>query len=446
MVACCRGAAVLIKRMNDADIAKRDNFGRTLLYQAAAGAMHTGDLAQLEILKLLLSRMKESDINAVDIHNDTALHYAVRVSTSQFVALLAAHSDVYMVNARGFTAMQEASRAMKLGMVKALLPFMTNDEGDSNVDTGGHVAKFNDIDVLRDLLSNIPYHDVYSVKRSCYINDSFADVLEIFELLLARLNAHQVATRDANGASILHDVAFRGWSEFVSLLLVKLDDEHVSARDNQGKTPLHYGASQCWLRTIVLLLPRSDLTAQDNNGMTALHVAISPTRSLYVSNEHTGPCDGIGSRLTILNAMGSVALSIEDISGKTVFHSACSVRCSDFFWAILNRMDANDVMKLDRFGFTPIYYAAKFSPDALKYFRQKVKELGVSLSTQYYHDEKRGTLERVQEDRVRQYRRNCEREQEREQERDRERRKSQQYGETSLRGYSAWHHGGCGGG
>jgi hypothetical protein len=121
-------------------------------------------------------------------------------------------------------------------------------------------------------------------------------------------------------------------------------------------------------------------------------------------------------------------------------------------------MDASNVMKLDVYGYSPIYYAANFNPDFLPYFRKKLnvqatstvqgewrREIrhGARLFDKFYHDEGLGSQAREkrqqeleqasrEQQRILQY----QRAQKKQQDEQMERWRNSQQGESSVRGFS----------
>jgi ankyrin repeat protein len=91
-----------------------------------------------------------------------------------------------------------------------------------------------------------------------------------------------------------------GEIDIVKALLPYMTDDEVDAKDRSERTVLHYAAFNCWWETIELLLPRSDVTAQDNEGMTALQVGIA----YGLLNPRVGPQSALFKSVsTLINGM-----------------------------------------------------------------------------------------------------------------------------------------------
>ena len=85
----------------------------------------------------------------------------------------------------------------------------------------------------------------------------------------------QVDARDCHGATPLHVAACNNHVEFVYLLLSSTASADINSRTLNGSTPLHTAAA-CGVVDVInlLLCLGANLTATDDNGLTALHYTI----------------------------------------------------------------------------------------------------------------------------------------------------------------------------
>ncbi|KAJ2981656.1 hypothetical protein NUW58_g6637 [Xylaria curta] len=90
--------------------------GRTALYLACWAR-------QLETVRVLLSHRNRADAKICNIHGTTPLHYAARQGDDEIVRELLDHSDVYAVDALGFTALDEATRKDHQIVIRTLQKF-----------------------------------------------------------------------------------------------------------------------------------------------------------------------------------------------------------------------------------------------------------------------------------------------------------------------------------
>jgi cytohesin len=82
-----------------------------------------------------------------------------------------------------------------------------------------------------------------------------------------------VATRDADGRTPLHQAAFHGYIATVRQLLQQ--EAEVNARDDQQRTPGHWSAFKGHLSVIKALMDSgADINARDAAGRTWLKMAV----------------------------------------------------------------------------------------------------------------------------------------------------------------------------
>jgi ankyrin repeat protein len=105
--------------------------------------------------------------------------------------------------------------------------------------------------------------------------------IEIVRLLLQ--NGAEVNVRSINGYTPLHSAAFYGYVDILHLLVEKGAD--LEAQDLNGQRALHYSAWHGHLPFIQELVSRYhvDITARENDGRTALSMAMSYDRTAAVA-------------------------------------------------------------------------------------------------------------------------------------------------------------------
>jgi len=91
---------------------------------------------------------------------------------------------------------------------------------------------------------------------------------------LLKADPGQIAAKNSNGGSILHQAVVNGSKELVELLLANKAD--VNARNNNGGTPLHRAATAGNKDAAEVLITKgANVNAQNNDGATPLRQAIA---------------------------------------------------------------------------------------------------------------------------------------------------------------------------
>lgn len=220
-----------------------DEDGDSPLHYAAFGD-------QPEIMELLLDR--GAPINSVNNGKCSALHVAVNKQQAQCVHTLLRHGcDVNLQDSYGDTALHDAIGKDALDITDALcacerLNFTLRNKRGFNV--LHHAA----------------------LKGNAYATEKV--------VLRAQ---HLVNVKKDDGFAALHLAALNGHREVAEILLSPTGGRaNVDLRNNRRQTALHLATSQGhWALVELLLRHKADISSTDEDGDTALHIAIKKSRS-----------------------------------------------------------------------------------------------------------------------------------------------------------------------
>ncbi|XP_012258103.2 E3 ubiquitin-protein ligase MIB2 isoform X2 [Athalia rosae] len=219
-----------------------DEDGDSPLHYAAFGN-------QPEIMELLLAR--GAVVDAVNNSRCSALHVAVNKQHAACVRILLHHGcDVNLQDEYGDTALHDAIGKDDLDIVEALC-------GCDSLDV-----------TLRNRRGfNILHHAALK-------GNTFAT-----EKLVAKAR-QLVDIKKEDGFAALHLAALNGHRDVVATLLSPTGGgARVDLRNNRHQTPLHLATSQGHLELVELLVRHgAAINAQDEDGDTALHIAITKCR------------------------------------------------------------------------------------------------------------------------------------------------------------------------
>ncbi|KPP75000.1 serine/threonine-protein phosphatase 6 regulatory ankyrin repeat subunit A-like [Scleropages formosus] len=225
---------------------------------------------------------KGASVEAKDKWGRTALHRGAVTGHEECVEALLQHSASFLVrDCRGRTPMHLAASCGHIGVLGALmqaaqslesLPVITDNRGYTPL----HWACYNGHDTCVEvLLEQEVFHKMqgnsFSPLHCAVINDNEGAA----EMLIDTLGPAIVNTRDSKSRTPLHAAAFTDHVECLQLLLSH--NAQVNAIDASGKTPLMMAAENGQTNAVEVLVSsaKADLTLQDANKNTALHLACS---------------------------------------------------------------------------------------------------------------------------------------------------------------------------
>ncbi|XP_012288301.1 E3 ubiquitin-protein ligase MIB2 [Orussus abietinus] len=288
-IAAHQGHRQLCTLLLDAGASLRavDEDGDTPLHYAAFGN-------QPEIMELLLSR--GAVIDAVNNGRCSALHVSVDKQNAACVMTLLRHGcDVNLQDSYGDTALHDAIGKDALDIIDALcscerLDFTLRNKRDFNV--LHHAA----------------------LKGNAYAT----------ERLVARAS-QLVDVKKEDGFAALHLAALNGHRDVAATLLLQTGGRAmVDLRNNRRQTPLHLATSQGqWALVELLVSHNADIAATDENGDTALHLAITKSRNQPVtvataeSSRNSPLIDAIWQNLASQNGRTELALACFLVSVDT---------------------------------------------------------------------------------------------------------------------------------
>jgi E3 ubiquitin-protein ligase mind-bomb len=229
-----------------ADVNAQDERGNTALHVAIIEENKTA-------VKVLLKR-KEIDFNLNNNQNHTALHYACclwkNIPGNLLTKILEKSADVNVQEKGGHTALHWAIILENRTAVEELLKrkdVNVNLKNNNNQTALHSAAQWKDIPI-----------------------DLFTKILE---------ESTDVNAQTDKGTTALHWATFKQSTTAVEELL-KRDDVIVNLKNNNNVTALHYAC--CWKDDLLpielftkILEKSTDINAKDENGCTALHLAIA---------------------------------------------------------------------------------------------------------------------------------------------------------------------------
>lgn len=231
-----------------------------------------------DIVALLLQH--KAAVESQDDDGDNALHYAAFGNQPAVIeTLLRAGADINALNRAKCTALHVAVNKQHSDCVRVLLKFrsvLNVNIQDTFGDTALHDAIGKENLEIIDLLINVPEVD-FSLKNKRGFNVLHHAALKgnnfATEKLLSR-SRQIVDVKKDDGFAALHLAALNGHFAVVETLLTQGQCD-VNVRNNRQQTPLLLAVSQGQCGIAELLLSRgAQLDAQDEDGDTALHVAL----------------------------------------------------------------------------------------------------------------------------------------------------------------------------
>ncbi|NXU55682.1 MIB2 ligase, partial [Turnix velox] len=245
------------------------NQGRTAL-QIAAYQGH------VDVVKTLLQA--HANVNLRDEEGDTALHYAAFGNQAEVArVLIAKGASPDLLNNAKCTALFVAVSQGFTEVVRALCEQNCNvNLPDSQGDTPLHYAITADYKVLIEILTEVPNID-FTVQNCQGFNLLHYSALKGNKLAIKKILARArqlVDSKKEDGFTALHLAALNNHKE-VAEILIKEGRCDVNLKNNRNQTPLHLAVIQGHVGMVQLLVSEgSDVNAEDEDGDTAMHIAL----------------------------------------------------------------------------------------------------------------------------------------------------------------------------
>lgn len=274
-----------------------------------------------EIVELLLQC--GAIVDAQDDDGDTALHYAAFGNQPAIMEiLLKAGANINAVNRAKCTALHVAVNKQHTNCIRVLLKFrsiLNINIQDTFGDTALHDAIGKDSVEIIDLLISVPEID-FSLKNKRGFNVLHHAALKgnnfATEKLLSRTRQIVDIKKD-DGFAALHLAALNGHFSVVETLLTQGQCD-VDVRNNRKQTPLLLAVSQGQCGIVELLIGMgANLDAQDEDGDTALHLALLKRQALQM------PADTGEAPATALISSQLASSAPPDIENSSSLALAC---------------------------------------------------------------------------------------------------------------------------
>ncbi|XP_030061393.1 serine/threonine-protein phosphatase 6 regulatory ankyrin repeat subunit A [Microcaecilia unicolor] len=225
---------------------------------------------------------KGANVDAKDKWGRTALHRGAVTGHEECVEALLQHGANFLSrDRRGRTSIHLAAACGHIGVLGTLMQTAASVDiipavADNHGYTSLHWACYNGHDTCVELLLEQEVFqkkegNAFSPLHCAVINDNEGAA----EMLIDTLGTSIVNSIDSKGRTPLHAAAFTDHVECLQLLLSH--NAQVNAIDSFGKTPLMMAAENGQTNAVEVLVSsaKADLTLQDNNKNTALHLACS---------------------------------------------------------------------------------------------------------------------------------------------------------------------------
>uniref|UniRef100_A0A8C8LPW2 E3 ubiquitin-protein ligase MIB2 n=1 Tax=Oncorhynchus tshawytscha TaxID=74940 RepID=A0A8C8LPW2_ONCTS len=241
------------------------NQGKTALQVAA----HQG---HMEVVLVLLQA--NSSIKVKDEDGDTALHYTAEIAR----LLLSKGANVNLLNNSMCTALHIAVNKGFTDVVRVLSEHLADiNVQDSYGDTPLHDAIAKDFRNIIEILAVVPNID-FTQQNNRGFNLLHHAALKGNKLATEKILARArqlVDVKKEDGFSALHLAALNNHRD-VAEILVKEGRCDINIRNNRNQTPLQLAVTQGHGDLVQLLVAEgADVNVEDEDGDTAMHVALS---------------------------------------------------------------------------------------------------------------------------------------------------------------------------
>ncbi|MBN3326190.1 MIB2 ligase, partial [Atractosteus spatula] len=268
------------------------NQGKTALQVAA----HQG---HVEVVKVLLQA--NSSIEVKDEDGDTALHYTAFGNQAETARLLLSKALHIAVN-KGFT---EVVRVLSEHNADVNLQ-------DSYGDTPLHDAIAKDFRNIIEILTEVPTID-FTQQNTRGFNLLHHAALKGNKLATEKILARArqlVDVKKDDGFSALHLAALNNHRDVAEILL-KEGRCDVNIRNNRNQTPLQLAVTQGHAEMVQLLVTEgADVNAEDEDGDTAMHIALSRQQLAATVAASEGEGSSLYARLHGSGLLGNLELNV----------------------------------------------------------------------------------------------------------------------------------------
>jgi ankyrin repeat protein len=322
----------------------------------------------INMIKSLLTKMTQKEINQANEDDMTALDIAVHEGRKDVVKLLIPKMIPEVINksnVNGHTILHWAAKNYYVDIIELLLTKMS-PEGVSCIDQYGRTALhyFIELNPLNNILSILEeFLDKMNIDVINQSDDNGQTVLclavQYLQLdslnLLLNIKDIDVNKIDIDGRSNLHYAANKDNIDVVKLLIPKMIPELINQNDEAGFTVLHVAVTNSNENLVKFLLQKMSINAInkaiEEDGLTAFHLAIIFDNEVIVKLFLEKEVD-----INRVNKYGETALHIAVSYGsqaliKLILETEVDVNKIDqegitaLHWAILHNSD-NDIIKL----------------------------------------------------------------------------------------------------
>ncbi|XP_065166554.1 serine/threonine-protein phosphatase 6 regulatory ankyrin repeat subunit A-like isoform X2 [Atheta coriaria] len=390
--ACCLSGYVEVCRkflQRPVDLNIVDDHGRTPIHCAA----YKGSV---ECLDLLVSR--GGDFKLQDSIGRTALHYAaVRGHYNCVYTLVGIGSKVNVLDSEGCSALHlAAAYDMEAKCVEYLIahkadPLLKDIRGFTPIHYAVNGSNRLSLELLLKAIGkNINFLDVDMPETTPLHLAARHGELDILRSIIPYFPETNIKTKE--GYTPLLVAAREGHTPNVQMLL-RYGAKVAICDDVAGMSPVHHSAKNGHLHCLALLVDNSEVKSvidrRDKYERTALMLAISGAHqdcalTLLKSNSDPNIVDADqhsslfravvtdqNSVVQLLIACGS-NLTAPDVNGKTVLHLAAACGHLKCLQKILQSVDEQDALVLDKNGFSALHWACYYgNTSCLDYLLQR---------------------------------------------------------------------------
>ncbi|XP_069040058.1 E3 ubiquitin-protein ligase MIB2 isoform X2 [Lepisosteus oculatus] len=281
------------------------NQGKTALQVAA----HQG---HVEVVKVLLQA--NSSIEVKDEDGDTALHYTAFGNQAETARLLLSKgASVNLLNNSMCTALHIAVNKGFTEVVRVLSEHNADvNLQDSYGDTPLHDAIAKDFRNIIEILTEVPTID-FTQQNTRGFNLLHHAALKGNKLATEKILARArqlVDVKKDDGFSALHLAALNNHRDVAEILL-KEGRCDVNIRNNRNQTPLQLAVTQGHAEMVQLLVTEgADVNAEDEDGDTAMHIALSRQQLAATVAASEGEGSSLYARLHGSGLLGNLELNV----------------------------------------------------------------------------------------------------------------------------------------